>query len=91
MLVGLFSVGSFIYSLAKGIYRNLFRKSLDFGQRYGKGSWAFVTGATSGIGLAMCKDLAARGLNIVLAGRSKERLEAAEKEVKASCKDVQTR
>ena len=39
----------------------------------------------------MCKDLAEKGLNIVLAGRSKERLDAAEKEVKATCKSVQTR
>ena len=91
LFVGLFSVGSFLYSFAKGVIRNLFRKPIDFEERYGKGSWAFVTGATSGIGLAMCKDLAEKGLNIVLAGRSKERLDAAEKEVKASCKSVQTR
>ena len=91
LFVGLFSVGSFLYSFAKGVIRNLLRKPIDFEERYGKGSWAFITGATSGIGLAMCKDLAAKGLNIVLAGRNKERLDAAEKEVKTSCTNVQTR
>ena len=91
LFVGLFSVGSFLYTLSKAIYRNLLRKPLDFEERYGKGSWAFVTGATSGIGLAMCKDLAGKGFNIVLAGRSKEKLKIAEKEVKDTCKNIKTR
>jgi len=46
--------------------------------RYGKKSeksWALVTGASDGIGLAMCKVLAAEhGFNIIMVARSEEKL-----------------
>ena len=35
-----------------------------------------VTGCTSGIGLAFCEELAARGINIVLISRSLSKLSA---------------
>jgi 17beta-estradiol 17-dehydrogenase / very-long-chain 3-oxoacyl-CoA reductase len=42
--------------------------------RYGKNSWAVVTGSSDGIGLALAKNLAHRGFNIVLMARSVDKL-----------------
>lgn len=44
-------------------------------------SFAFVTGATSGIGLATSKALAAKGYGLALAARNREKLEQVKKEI----------
>lgn len=49
-----------------------------------KGSWAVVTGASSGIGAGLSRALAARGVNVALIARGKgEKLEAVAAECKA--------
>ena len=73
------------------INRHLIRRPLDLAERYGKGSWAVVTGATGGIGEEFCKQLAEKGFNIVLMSRDKAKLEASEKLVKLSYPKIQTR
>ncbi|GAB3235724.1 SDR family NAD(P)-dependent oxidoreductase [Glycomyces halotolerans] len=45
------------------------------------GPWAVVTGASSGIGRAFARNFAAAGLNVVLASRSTDKLEALGKEL----------
>ena len=47
-------------------------------------SYAFITGATSGIGLASAKALAAKGYGLALAARNKEKLEEVKKEIEGA-------
>ena len=60
----------------------------NFKQKYG--SWALVTGASSGIGLEFARQLAAEGINVVLAARRQSRLEALAKDLRQQ-HQVQTR
>ncbi|XP_075219917.1 inactive hydroxysteroid dehydrogenase-like protein 1 [Lycorma delicatula] len=55
------------------------KNKVDFTEKFG--SWAVVTGSTDGIGKAYAKELAKRGLNIVLISRSQEKLEKVANEI----------
>lgn len=50
--------------------------------RSGK-NWALVTGATDGIGFGFCEELCARGFNVILHGRSRDKLERRQRELQA--------
>eukprot|EP01017_Pseudomicrothorax_dubius_P028482 TRINITY_DN3385_c0_g2_i3.p1 TRINITY_DN3385_c0_g2~~TRINITY_DN3385_c0_g2_i3.p1 ORF type:complete len:313 (-),score=77.40 TRINITY_DN3385_c0_g2_i3:99-1037(-) len=67
------------------------RREYNLQERYGRGSWAVVTGASDGIGKQYCLSLAQRGFNIVLIARNKTKLEAAESEIKTQSPGVSTR
>lgn len=49
-------------------------RPLGFVRRYGE--WALVTGASSGIGSELARQIAADGMNVVVCARRRERLEA---------------
>ena len=74
------------YTLMKFIPNDLYGK-------YGKNesdqqqkSWALVTGATDGIGLALCKVLAKDyGFNILMVSRSADKLEEKKMEILQYC------
>lgn len=54
----------------------------DLAKRYGK--WALVTGCTSGIGEAFVRELAQRGLNIILVSRDSTKLESLAQDLRKS-------
>ena len=49
------------------------------------GRWAVVTGASSGIGLALARGLAARGYDLFMVSRDAEQLETAARSVRETC------
>jgi 17beta-estradiol 17-dehydrogenase / very-long-chain 3-oxoacyl-CoA reductase len=55
------------------------------------GSWAVVTGATDGIGLAMAKEFARKGLNVVLISRSMDKLKACSEEMHLKSPNVEVK
>lgn len=61
-------------SLLYFVYRHVLRPRRNFSQRYGSGTWAMITGATSGIGEGFADVLAKEGFNIILVGRSPDKL-----------------
>src|SRR5262245_65813934 len=64
------------------------RMAEDFSARYGP--WALVLGASNGIGAAFARQVADRGVNVVLVARTAGPLEAAASEI-ASATGVETR
>lgn len=62
--------------------RNLY---LEYGiprnEKFPDGTYAVVTGASDGIGLAYCKHLAKQGFNILMISRSEEKLLKAKEEI----------
>lgn len=59
-------------------------------ERYGKGSWALVTGASDGLGRAFSTDLAKAGFNVVLVSRTQEKLSRLQSELEALGVQVKT-
>ena len=50
------------------------------------GRKALITGGSSGIGYAIAKSFLANGADVILCGRSKEKLEAAKEKLNEECK-----
>ena len=51
-------------------YRTFIRPRCNLKKRYGRGSWALVTGSSDGIGKAIAFELAAQNFNIILSART---------------------
>ncbi|KAA6427626.1 MAG: hypothetical protein FRX49_02289 [Trebouxia sp. A1-2] len=86
-LIGLIVVLRLVLTITKAVWVYFLRP----GQNLRKlGSWAVVTGATDGIGRALCDNLARKGLNVLLISRTESKLVAAAEEV-AKKYNVQTK
>ncbi|ROT81443.1 hypothetical protein C7M84_025396 [Penaeus vannamei] len=92
-LVGILAVGRILACSVWGVvgalrtyvWARLWAKSLP--ETYGK--WAVVTGSTDGIGKSYAKELAKKGMNILLVSRNMEKLQRVAKEIRSKYR-VQT-
>ena len=50
-IIGYYIIARLLYGLFRVVQEVFIMKELDLQERYGRGSWAFVTGCTDGIGL----------------------------------------
>jgi 17beta-estradiol 17-dehydrogenase / very-long-chain 3-oxoacyl-CoA reductase len=56
------------------VWEQWFMKQVDLVKRYGRDSWAVISGGSDGIGLAFAEKLAEAGINVVLVARNEEKL-----------------
>jgi len=74
-----------IYHLVKYLYCVFANKGKDLRAEYtGKEGFALVTGSTDGIGFAFAKELAKRGVNVIITGRSSDKLKNKMEELRNS-------
>lgn len=72
------------------VWSEFLRPGTKLGSRYGKGTWAVVTGASDGLGKCFSKEIAKQGLNVVLVSRTESKLKAVAEEIESKYK-VQTK
>ena len=75
MIVGVIKLVSISYEILAFLNHFILTKEYDLAERYGKGTWALVTGSSDGIGAEYAKLLALKGFNICLVSRTKSKLE----------------
>lgn len=91
MLLGCYVLGLYLMRSIRFVVTQFFRKPLDLQERYGRESWAVISGASDGIGRGFAVELARRGFHIVLMSRSIEKLRSAEAEVRHCNPNVKTK
>lgn len=74
---------SLIYRLARGLWNLKLGSLLGFGEKFKpkENSWAVITGASDGIGLAYAHEFAKRGYNLLLVSRNLEKLNKVKDEI----------
>jgi short-subunit dehydrogenase len=74
---------------AKGVYKYFLLSETNLIERYGKGSWVVITGASSGQGYEMALAFAQRGFNLLMIGSTRTDETAAQ--IKLEYPDIQTK
>lgn len=88
LIVGFLLLLKYVLDLLQGIYARLLRPGKNLVKQ---GKWAVVTGATDGIGYAMCEEFARKGLNVVLISRTLDNLNTKAKELSEKYPKIQTK
>ena len=78
VLMGFVKFLTLAYQFGTFIQRMFLLEPPNMLDRYGKGSWAVVTGPGSGLGRSYAKSLAKKGFNVVLIGKQKGNVEETE-------------
>lgn len=83
-VLGAFSLLGVLYRFASFVHLYLRPSGFPrYQPRNGETAWALVTGSTAGIGKAFVGELASRGFNVILHGRSEEKLDGLQRELEA--------
>lgn len=90
--IGLIRLLMFYSSAAHFVNKYFIRGRLNLVERYGKGSYALVTGGANGIGFEYSKQLAAAGFNLIILDLDEAGLERAKKAISEEHKacDIET-
>ncbi|KAL1988805.1 hypothetical protein VTN96DRAFT_7689 [Rasamsonia emersonii] len=89
--LGAATFGALLVRLAQEAYLYLRPSSLSRYRAPGKESWAFVTGASDGIGLGFAHELCRRGFNVFLHGRNPEKLLRVQEQLRTAYPTAQTK
>jgi 17beta-estradiol 17-dehydrogenase / very-long-chain 3-oxoacyl-CoA reductase len=76
-VLGLLFLAKKIIRLLYDIYRVALRPRRNFQKRYGRNTWALVTGSSEGIGKGIAIALAKQGFNLILSARTESKLDVA--------------
>ena len=68
--LGTYKVAATAYKSSRALLKYFVLPRKDLASRYGRGSWAIITGASDGLGKQYALELAKEGFNIVLMGRN---------------------
>jgi len=88
-IIGWYLVARALYAIFRVVEEIYLMKELDLAERYGKGSWAFITGSSDGIGLEFAVQLAKRGFNIIMLARNRQKMNEKEELIKKANPQVQ--
>ncbi|CAD8092571.1 unnamed protein product [Paramecium sonneborni] len=87
-ILGLYLTTKFLFRRAKAIISTLSLQQVDIANRYGKGSYALITGGAGGIGREFALDLARKGFNLIIVDFNQASLDSIQQEIKSIKSDL---